>query len=74
VGIKQVIKANELMVSESDPTFYLKFTDINIGFPKLEEDCETHNLMPQECRIRDMSYAASIYVDLEYSKGNRHCI
>ena len=46
VGIKQIIKANELITSESDPTFFLKFTDINIGFPKIEEDCESHNLMP----------------------------
>jgi DNA-directed RNA polymerase III subunit RPC2 len=27
--------------------------------------------MPHECRIRDLTYAAPIYVDLEYTKGDR---
>lgn len=74
VGIKEIIKANEVMTSEMDPTFFLKFTDINVGFPKLEEDCESFQLYPQECRVRDLTYAATIYVDVEYSKGARHCL
>ena len=40
IDIKEIIRANELMTSESDPTFYLKFTDINVGLPKIEEDFE----------------------------------
>ena len=40
VDIKEIIKANELITSEADPSFYMKFTDINIGFPKIEEDFE----------------------------------
>lgn len=71
VDIKEIVKANSQMLSESDPGFYLKFTDINVGMPKVEEDFEQHNLMPHECRIRDLTYAAPIYVDLEYTKGDR---
>lgn len=27
--------------------------------------------MPHECRVRDLTYAAPIYVDLEYTRGDR---
>ena len=27
--------------------------------------------MPHECRVRDLTYGAPIYVDLEYTKGDR---
>ena len=40
VDIKEIVKANSQMLSESDPGFYLKFTDINVGMPKVEEDFE----------------------------------
>jgi DNA-directed RNA polymerase III subunit RPC2 len=49
----------------------LKFTDINIEKPKIEEDCESYMLYPNECRIRDLTYAATITVDLEYTKEGR---
>jgi DNA-directed RNA polymerase III subunit RPC2 len=28
------------------------------------------NLMPHECRVRDLSYSAPILVDFRYTKGN----
>jgi DNA-directed RNA polymerase III subunit RPC2 len=37
----------------------------------IEEDFVTQNLMPHECRIRDLTYASPIYVDIEYTKGDR---
>lgn len=42
-----------------------------MGFPKIEEDFEQHNLMPNECRIRDLTYSSPIHVDIEYTKGDR---
>ena len=71
VDLKQIIRANELMTSESDPAFYLKFTDIRVGMPTVTEDLEPHKLLPHECRIRDLTYAAPILVNLEYTKGDR---
>lgn len=71
VDIKEIIRANQLITSDIDPSFYLRFTDISVGFPKIEEDFEQHNLMPHECRIRDLTYSAPIHVDIEYTKGDR---
>ena len=78
--IKNIIKANELITSDAlsggipsdDPAnrFYFKFTDIRVGSPKLQEDCITKKIYPQECRIRDMTYSAQILIDVEYTKGN----
>lgn len=70
VGIKEIIRANSKMDSVQDPNFYFKFTDINVGKPKIQEDFESHKIMPHECRIRDMTYSAPIYVDVEYTFGN----
>lgn len=77
--IKEIIRANALITSDAasggsdDPAshFYFKFTDIRVGMPTVKEDCVTHNIFPQECRIRDMTYAAPIHVDVEYTKGNQ---
>ena len=71
VDIKEIIRANHIITSDTDPTFYLKFTDIHVGMPKIEEHVEQNNLMPHECRIRDLTYSSPIYVDIEYIKGDR---
>lgn len=69
--MKQIIKANEYITADINPNFYLKFTNIHVGHPMIEEDFVSHNLMPHECRIRDLTYSAPIYVDVEYTKGDR---
>jgi len=71
VDLKEIIRANSLILSDVDPNFYMRFTDITVGMPKIEEDFIQHNLMPHECRIRDLTYSAPIYVNLEYTKGDR---
>jgi DNA-directed RNA polymerase III subunit RPC2 len=38
--------------------------------PILEEGAIPHNLSPNECRIRDLTYSAPIFVDVEYTKNN----
>lgn len=52
-----------------DPSdrFFFKFTDIRVGMPVIKEDFVTNKIMPQQCRVRDMTYAAPIYVDVEYT-------
>lgn len=42
-----------------------------MGLPETSEDFVTNNLMPHECRIRDLTYSAPIHVDIEYTKGDR---
>ena len=38
--------------------------------PLVKENHETYKITPHECRIRDMTYASPIHVDVEYTKGN----
>jgi DNA-directed RNA polymerase III subunit RPC2 len=74
VDIKNIVKAksNYMIKCDSDPTFYMKYKDIYIGKPSIEEDYNpTRLLTPHECRIRDLTYAANIYVNIEYMKGDR---
>ena len=74
--IKKIVKANALVTADSDSNmelssqFYFKFTDIRVGMPLVKENHETYKITPHECRIRDMTYASPIHVDVEYTKGN----
>jgi DNA-directed RNA polymerase beta subunit len=36
----------------------------------VNEDMIEKRVTPHECRLRDMSYAAPVYVDVKYTKGN----
>mmetsp|Transcript_6859 Transcript_6859/g.25298 ORF Transcript_6859/g.25298 Transcript_6859/m.25298 type:complete len:1170 (+) Transcript_6859:151-3660(+) len=71
VEIKKIIhaKANEKVTCDTDPNFYLKYTDIYVGRPCVEEDYILEDITPQQCRLRDMTYAAPITVDVEYTRG-----
>lgn len=35
----------------------------------MEEDMVAVDITPQQCRLRDMTYAAPITVDIEYTRG-----
>lgn len=48
---------------------YVKYLDIRIGSPEIRDGQNKHSLTPQECRLRDLTYAAPIYVDIEYTRG-----
>ena len=60
-----------MVKSNSDPHFYLKYKDIRIGMPSMEEDFVISPITPHQCRLRDLTYAAPILVDIEYVKGDR---
>ena len=68
VDLKKIIKANELILSDVDPEFYLKYVDIRIG-KKSTSSARDYLTPPHECRLRDMTYSAPIYVDIEYTRG-----
>jgi len=73
--IKQIVRANEKVVSSSDPMFYLKYLDVHVGVPNVEEEYSiTKAITPHDCRLRDMTYAAPITVDIEYTRGQQRVI
>ena len=37
--------------------------------PWVEEDYIVEDITPQQCRLRDMTYAAPVTVDVEYTRG-----
>ncbi|KAE9406092.1 beta and beta-prime subunits of DNA dependent RNA-polymerase [Gymnopus androsaceus JB14] len=72
VDIKNVVKANNKVTSDVDPRFWLKYTDINIGFPdRFEVEAIEKRVTPHECRLRDITYAAPIIVTVQYTRGKK---
>ncbi|PPD95028.1 hypothetical protein GOBAR_DD07978 [Gossypium barbadense] len=70
-GIKKVVSANDRIVSHIDPSIYLRFNDVRIGNPSMTT---YEKINPHTCRLADMTYAAPIFVDIEYmqeSHGQR---
>ncbi|KAI9871660.1 MAG: DNA-directed RNA polymerase III core subunit ret1, partial [Pleopsidium flavum] len=79
VELKKIVKANQRVLSDVNPSFYLEYTDIYVGQPRRvdEEQVENVNVdwdstvTPNECRLRDMTYAAPILVDFNYVRGKQ---
>ncbi|PKI83324.1 Ret1p [Malassezia vespertilionis] len=72
VGLKNILKANERVTSDIDPKFYLKYTNIFVGRPeRADPDAIDRSITPHECRLRDITYSAFIYVDIEYTRGGK---
>lgn len=71
--LKKIIKSNELVLSDIVPDFYLKYTDIRVGYKShaRPEDPIEVPFSPHECRLRDITYSAPIYVDVEYTRGRK---
>lgn len=70
VDLKKIIKANEKVLSDVDPDFYLKYLDIRVGYKHGATEMDPI-LPPHECRLRDLTYSAPIYVDVEYTRGRK---
>lgn len=73
VELKKILKANEMIISkESNGKKWIRFTDIRVGEPSRTEDAHKGyvqtQVTPNECRLRDMTYAAPIYIDYVYPK------
>ena len=70
VDIKNILKANNKVTSDVDPRFWLKYTDIVVGFPdRNEPEAIDKSVTPHECRLRDITYSAPILVTLQYTRG-----
>ncbi|KAI4141596.1 MAG: hypothetical protein L6R39_005272 [Caloplaca ligustica] len=85
VELKQIVRTNRTILSDIEPRFYLNFTDITVGKPtRIDEnitdfsrfDWDSHEspVTPNECRLRDATYAAPILVDIAYWRGNREIV
>ncbi|ODQ63146.1 DNA-directed RNA polymerase III [Nadsonia fulvescens var. elongata DSM 6958] len=72
VDLKKILAANQVVLSDVDPEFYLKYLDIRVGVPQ-RRDAHAFNtaITPHECRLRDLSYAAPIFVDIEYTREKK---
>ncbi|KAF9579226.1 DNA-directed RNA polymerase III core subunit ret1, partial [Lunasporangiospora selenospora] len=72
VDLEKIIRANERVKSDVDPHFYLKYTGIRVGAPERpDQEAMNKSYTPQECRLRDLTYSANIYVDIEYVRGRQ---
>ncbi|KAH3902299.1 DNA-directed RNA polymerase III core subunit RET1 SCDLUD_002118 [Saccharomycodes ludwigii] len=70
IDLKKIIAANQTILSDVDPEFYLKYIDIRVGH-KSTSTIQEDIVPPHQCRLRDMSYSAPIYVDVEYTRGRK---
>jgi DNA-directed RNA polymerase III subunit RPC2 len=76
VELRKIVAANHIVRSDADDKFFLKYTDIRVLRPvRIDEDAKdmrgySSNITPNECRLRDLTYAAPIVVDIEYRRGN----
>lgn len=68
--IRNIVRANDKIVSELDPRWFLKFTDVRVGRPSHTDDMVRTTVTPHECRLRDTTYAAPITVDIRFSRGD----
>ncbi|KAF4634353.1 hypothetical protein G7Y89_g3753 [Cudoniella acicularis] len=72
--IQQIVRANKRVTSDVDNKFWLEYTDIYVGTPeRLDYDDRKpqNEITPNECRLRDMTYAAPIRVDIKYIRGKQ---
>jgi len=75
VDIGAIVAANSRVVCDVDPAFYLKYLNVHVGIPDVEEGFNmSRPSSPHECRLRDLTYSAPITVDIEYIRGTQRVI
>jgi DNA-directed RNA polymerase III subunit RPC2 len=58
-------RVNNTIVSEVNPLFSICYKNIRLRKPDITENFTTRKMYPNECRLRDMTYAGALEVDLE---------
>jgi DNA-directed RNA polymerase III subunit RPC2 len=71
--MKQILLANQFVRSEADPNFYLRYLDVRVNRPNVQDQFISSAVTPMECRLRELTYSAPIVVDVEYTRG-RHIV
>lgn len=69
--MQSLVRANVEVRSDADNKWFLRFDNISIGEPCISEDMVLAPTTPQMCRLRDLTYAAPILVDIRYHMGNK---
>ncbi|KEZ43820.1 DNA-directed RNA polymerase III subunit RPC2 [Scedosporium apiospermum] len=76
-GIKDIVRANSRIKSDVESRFLLEFTDIRVLTPRrvdfVDYRCD-NEITPMECRLRDMTYAAPMVVDIAYIRDKTRVI
>lgn len=76
--IKEILKANRIIRSDVDSSFYLEFLDIRVEKPTRADQAASYkaksHVTPMECRLRDMTYAAPIVIDIAYIRDKKKII
>lgn len=72
VDIKAILAANAYVISDVNPSYYVRYTDIRIEKPsRVDENSMRELITPMECRLTDTTYCGKIFVDIEYSQENK---
>ncbi|CAB9507491.1 polymerase II subunit RPB2 [Seminavis robusta] len=74
VELKQIVQSpsNCEIRSDHDPKFYLRYTDCWVGEPSVQEDSYSlATVTPFQCRLRDATYSAPLYVNVRYTRGRQ---
>lgn len=80
VDLPTILRANNKITSDVDPRFWLKYLDIHVGKPDRGTGTEPggstgweggRGVTPHECRLRDTTYSAPIYVTISYTRGRQ---
>lgn len=75
VDLQNILRANSRITSDVDPHFYLEYLDIRVGSPeRTDENAINPSITPHECRLRDLSYSAPVYVSVKYTRGKQEII
>ncbi|KAJ5071462.1 intein-containing DNA-directed RNA polymerase iii subunit rpc2 precursor [Anaeramoeba ignava] len=71
IDLKKILQANQKITCKSDPTFYMKYLDIFVGKPEIQDEVITREITPQQCRLRDITYSAPILVNVEFIRDKK---
>ncbi|KAJ3212579.1 DNA-directed RNA polymerase III core subunit ret1 [Dinochytrium kinnereticum] len=71
--LQKIVNASKRVTSDVDPHFWLDFDKIRVGFPEAYDSSRgtMKGVTPHECRLRDTTYAASITVDILYTRNKQ---
>jgi DNA-directed RNA polymerase subunit B len=63
-GIKEIVRENNI-IPTSDPNVYIVIKDVSIGEPQFREvEGTVVEVTPMQCRIRNLTYSAPIYLTM----------
>jgi DNA-directed RNA polymerase III subunit RPC2 len=70
VEMQKIVIANREVKSTADGKTVISYNDIRVGLPNAEMGYEQiREIVPNQCRLQDMTYSAPVYVDIMYRKG-----